>query len=63
MLHLGKELSQGYTTFKTKNLVKTISSAGNSALIEYNFDGDGKISSLLFTGSNTSLIEFTYEGD
>ncbi|MGZ5136102.1 MAG: hypothetical protein ACXWCG_13175 [Flavitalea sp.] len=53
-------LSQGYTIFKTKSLLKRISAGGDVLNFDYAFDSVGKIKELRMSGAVNSLIRFTY---
>ena len=53
-------LSQGYSIFKTKNLLRRVSAGGDVLNFDYTFDADGKIKEMRLSGSINSLIRITY---
>jgi hypothetical protein len=56
-------LSQGYSIFRTKNRVKSISSGIGVADLTYSFDDKNNITSILFVGASAAILDFTYECD
>ena len=52
------QLLQGYTIYRTKNLIKSIS----GAIFTYEFGSDGNITSLQVTsGTNSSFLDYQYQ--
>jgi hypothetical protein len=55
-------LSEGYTTIKTKNLLKSVTQSGVTVTITYIFDKDNNIAKAEFTGgSSNNAIGLTYQ--
>ena len=56
-----QNLSQGFETIKTKNVLKSFSSADNITTINYSFDASGKISGLTGISGGAVLLALTYQ--
>ena len=54
-------LTQGYENLRTKNVLKSFSSASNTTTINYTFDAAGKIAGLTGISGGAILLALTYQ--
>ncbi|MEO5564857.1 MAG: hypothetical protein ABIR18_15525 [Chitinophagaceae bacterium] len=56
-----QNLAQGFETIKTKNILKSFSTAATTTTINYDFDADGKITGLTGISGGAILLALTYQ--
>lgn len=59
-LHLF-QLLNGFEVYKPRNAIKSISAGATVNTFNYNFDGDGKITSMTITGNPTGTFFYEYQ--
>lgn len=55
------QLREGYQILRNKNAVKSVSSGSNIITFDYTYDADGKITSLIVTGSSSATFTYQYQ--